>query len=320
MNADYHYPPELISLLVDTIPRLCRSKRDVILFFRGAGAAENMLAPFSAQLACDRRSLTKYEIARELIVNLNELGDSGIRVRRELIKRVVQFESYGQCFPHDQLAAQGLVSQIRSVVHAKDSFTRMEHERDEEKRRRVFEQQAKIDELQKRRAEREEIKRDLYALFPMTNAHARGKALESVLNRLFDAFGISIHDAFTITDPDGTGIVEQVDGAIELDGVVYLVEMKWLSASVGSGDVAPHLVRVFNRGTQVRGLFISYSEYSNAAVSSCRDLIANGGLVVLATIQEVVTLLERDGSLRDWLRSKVNAALTEKQPFVRMSA
>lgn len=320
MDAAYHYPPELISLLVDALPRLCRSKSDLLLFFRSAGVAESLLAPLSEQLAIDRRSVTKYGIARELIVKLNELGDTGIRVRRELVKRVVQFESYGQCFPDDRLAAQGLVAQIRGIVHVKDSFTRMEMEREGEKRKRIDEQQAKFDELQKRRSEREEIKRDLYALFPMSNPQARGKALESVLNRLFAAFGILIREAFTITEPDGGGIVEQVDGAIDLDGVIYLVEMKWLNTSIGTTDIAPHLVRVFSRGSQVRGLYISYSDYSEGAIGNCRDAIARGQLVVLATIQEVVTLLERDGNLRDWLRGKVNAALTQKQPFFRMSA
>ena len=36
-DITFHYPPELFSLLVDTIPLLNRSKKDVLLFFRGAG-------------------------------------------------------------------------------------------------------------------------------------------------------------------------------------------------------------------------------------------------------------------------------------------
>jgi len=33
MAEAFHYPPEILSLLVDTIPLLCRSKKDVVLFF-----------------------------------------------------------------------------------------------------------------------------------------------------------------------------------------------------------------------------------------------------------------------------------------------
>lgn len=42
MTADitFHYPPELFNLLVDAIPALNKSKNDVVIFFRGAGVAE----------------------------------------------------------------------------------------------------------------------------------------------------------------------------------------------------------------------------------------------------------------------------------------
>jgi hypothetical protein len=45
MTADitFHYPPELFNLLVDTIPVLNRSKKDVLLFFRGAGVSGDLV-------------------------------------------------------------------------------------------------------------------------------------------------------------------------------------------------------------------------------------------------------------------------------------
>ena len=46
-------------------------------------------------------------------------------MRRELLKRVVEFENFSTCCPEDRLEAQDLVSQIRSVINVKDSFTRM---------------------------------------------------------------------------------------------------------------------------------------------------------------------------------------------------
>lgn len=39
MEESYHYPPEVINLLVDTVPLLCGSKNDVLVFFRGAGVS-----------------------------------------------------------------------------------------------------------------------------------------------------------------------------------------------------------------------------------------------------------------------------------------
>jgi restriction system protein len=74
-----------------------------------------------------------------------------------------------------------------------------------------------------KRAQREALKSDLFALFADQNPHRRGKALAGVLNRLFKSEDILIREAFEVRD-DGTGggTIEQIDGAIELDGRVYL--------------------------------------------------------------------------------------------------
>ena len=37
MAEEYHYPPELFELLVQTIPLLVKGKKDVLTFFKGAG-------------------------------------------------------------------------------------------------------------------------------------------------------------------------------------------------------------------------------------------------------------------------------------------
>jgi restriction system protein len=44
MDIPYHYPPELLDLLVDTIPLLTRSKKGVLDFLRGAGIEDRYLA------------------------------------------------------------------------------------------------------------------------------------------------------------------------------------------------------------------------------------------------------------------------------------
>lgn len=86
MVDSYHYPPEVLNLLVDTIPLLCRSKNDVLLFFRGAGVGEDLFSDISKQLTLDRTSINKYEIVRTVLQRVNEKGDSALQTRREIIK------------------------------------------------------------------------------------------------------------------------------------------------------------------------------------------------------------------------------------------
>lgn len=313
MAEEYHYPPELFELLVQTIPLLVKGKKDVLTFFKGAGVEPGLMVGVTRKVNQDKDSINKYEIVRTVLEKLNERGDATLRARREVVRRVVEFEDFSACWPSDQLKAKGLVAQIRQVVNVKDSFTRMREEMEREQRERRAERQAKLEREQRRRERIATIKADLFALFKEQNPQRRGKQLEAVLNRLFAEDGILLKEAFTITGDEGEGIVEQIDGVIEIDGEVYLVEMKWWDKPLGVGEVSQHLVRVFNRG-ESRGIFISASGYTDPAITTCRDS-ASKIVVALCTLQEFVSLLERETDLKSFLKEKINAAIVHKNPF-----
>jgi hypothetical protein len=40
VNIFFHYPPELLSLLIEILPRLCKMKPDPLAFFQGAGVGQ----------------------------------------------------------------------------------------------------------------------------------------------------------------------------------------------------------------------------------------------------------------------------------------
>jgi len=316
MDITYHYPPELFALLVDAIPKLCKSKPDLLLFFRGSGVASELLAPYNVLLREKRDQFNKYPVTRELLTKLNELGERTLRERREILKRVTEFDEFSVCWENDRTAARGLVSQIRDLVNVKDSFTRMRMEKDQEKQRRLQQQETTAKAQRERKASRDKIKYELFSLFGEVDAHKRGKMLERALNELFALYDILVREAFAIKGKCGEGVIEQIDGLIELDGQLYLVEMKWWNSPIGVSEIAPHLVRVFNRGRQARALFVSYTEFTDAAISQCRDALSQGAVVVLGTLQEVVSLIEAEGDLKVWLKTKVNAAIVDKQPYM----
>ena len=99
LDGIYHYPPELLQLLVDVIPRLCKTKRDVFLFFRGAGVNRSMLPDLESRFATDHESISKFEIARTMLSRLNEEGDRALQQRREVVKRVCEFEDFSTGWP-----------------------------------------------------------------------------------------------------------------------------------------------------------------------------------------------------------------------------
>lgn len=310
----FHYPPELTQLLVQTIPLLCPSKRDVLTFFRGAGVGGAIFADLETRLGNDRNSINKYEMVRTVLERLNAKGEPALRERREILRRVTEFEDFSTCWASDQLKAKGLVAEISRVVGVKDSFTRMKQAQEEERQERRAEHQSKLRAAAEHRDRLASLRRELGRLFGESDAVKRGKALEGVLNRLFAAYGISVREAFVLR-VNGQGIVEQIDGVIELDGELYLVEVKWWIEPLGPGEVAQHLVRVFSRG-HARGIFVSASEYTPAAVVTCKESLARA-VFVLCALEEFVFLLEQETDLREFLKKKILAAIADKNPYYR---
>lgn len=313
IDITFQYPPELMNLLIDTIPLLNRSKNDVLLFFRGAGVPNSLLNDIAQKIQLNSNSVNKYEIARIILIRLNEKGEPALRQRREILKRVTEFESFSTCWPNDQLKARGLVSEISKVVNIKDSFTRINLEREKERKIHQAEYKKRIDAEKQKREAIQNIHNELSSLFGEKDSWKRGKKLEPILNKLFNTFDILIKDAFTLKGKEGEGIVEQIDGVVEIDNHVYLVEMKWMKEPIGSGEISQHLLRVYNRG-EVRGIFISASHYTKAAINNCIEALHHS-VFVLCELREIVFALEREKDMKEFFREKVNAALLEKKPL-----
>ena len=238
-DITFHYPPELFNLLVDTIPLLNRSKKAVLLFFRGAGVGDELLHDLNETLKTVPQEISKYEIVRTVLERLNERGEGALRERREVLRRVVEFTNFDSCWEKDQLKAKGLAASIRDVVNQKDSFTRMRQERDKEHQARLAEKQREVREKQEKMSKIEGAKNEFYGLFGTSlTAQERGKKLETALNNLFHAYGILVQEAFHLVGDGGEGIVEQIDGVIELKGQLYFVEMKWFQAPVGKPEIS----------------------------------------------------------------------------------
>lgn len=312
LDAAYHYPPELLELLTDGIPALFKSKQGLIDFFKGAGVSAKYLADWQRKVNLDKNSVRKGEMARSILVRLNEAGELALRERREIIKRVSEFEDFSSCWESDRYKAQGIVAQVRHVVDVKDSFTRMRQAQEAERRLRIEAQRTKTQAASAQRAELKAVRAELGALFAEKDPWKRGKALEGVLNGLFQVWGISIREAFQLR-VDSLGTVEQIDGVIELYGNLYLVEMKWWETILGPGDVSQHLVRVFNRG-QAHGIFISASGYTPAAVQTCKESLTKH-VFVLCHLKEFVLLMEQEMNIPEFLKTKITCAIVEKNPY-----
>lgn len=292
-------------------------EKDVVLFFRGAGVGEDLPSDLMRRLKASPQAINKYEITRTVLQRLNERGEVTLQQRREVLKRVVEFTSFDTCWPTDQLKAKGLVASIRDVVNQKHSFTRMNQAREDERKERLAESRRSIREKQERRTRIAVAKDEFYRLFGGgLSPQERGKKLENALNNLFSAYGILVQEAFHLVGDFGEGIIEQIDGVIDLKGILHFVEMKWYKDPVGKAEVSEHLVRLMSRA-EARGLFISASDFTEPAISTCRDFLQHR-IVALCHLRELVMIFEQEQcELADYLIQKVRAAQIHRNPYFK---
>jgi restriction system protein len=233
---------------------------------------------------------------------------------RRVIKRVVEWEDYSTCWENEQLKAQGLVAKVRAAVNAKDSFTRMNEAREMERQKHQQQYEREMEQKRKKRQEMLEARDALNAVFAIANPWKRGKALEKVLNRLFRFLGVLVREDFKLVGDEGEGIVEQIDGVIELDGHLYLVEMKWEKDALDVIAVSRHLSRLFVRDDAMRGIVIAANGYGGAAIAECKKAITKR-VIVLLDLHVFVRTLETEGDLLAVLRKVTNDARIQQNPY-----
>lgn len=87
----------------------------------------------------------------------------------------------------------------------------------------------------------------------------RGYAFERFLQELFGTFDLKPKGPFKL-------VGEQIDGSIEFEGHVYLIEAKWQSKLTGKKDLVVFRDKVESKSTWSRGLFITFIVVSQGMV------------------------------------------------------
>ena len=130
----------------------------------------------------------------------------------------------------------------------------------------------------------------------------RGYAFERFLYNLFEENDLEPRKSFKI-------VGEQIDGSFLLDHEVYLLEAKWTGQKISKGDLVIFNEKVSSKSGFTRGLFISFSGYTDDALLT----LSNGRTIniILMTVQELAIALARQIDLSNILRNKVRALAEE---------
>lgn len=130
----------------------------------------------------------------------------------------------------------------------------------------------------------------------------RGFAFEKFMEKLFTNYNLEPRGSFKI-------LGEQIDGSFIFQNNVYLIEAKWTNRKIDKSDLVIFNEKVSSKSDFTRGLFISFSGFSDEALST----FATGRHVriILMTVQELAIALERQLDFTKVLSAKVRALAEE---------
>ena len=137
--------------------------------------------------------------------------------------------------------------------------------------------------------------------FPDT-PQARGFAFEKYLYGLFNAHGLEPRESFRLFG-------EQIDGSFILHNEVYLLEAKWTNKQIGKTDLVAFNDKVASKSSFTRGVFISFSGYTDEALATFS--VGRTVNIILLTVTELAIALTQQREITDLLWRKVRALAEE---------
>jgi hypothetical protein len=130
------------------------------------------------------------------------------------------------------------------------------------------------------------LKVQFLGLHAMSDAHARGRALERFLNDLFRLFDLDPRPAYSLER-------EQVDGAFSFDTDDYVLEAKWWKTPMSRESLGVFAAKVRRKGKNALGLYVAINGFTKDALDEYADstpFSTMDGMDLMAVLDERVRL------------------------------
>jgi hypothetical protein len=138
--------------------------------------------------------------------------------------------------------------------------------------------------------------------------HKRGYDFEKFLKDVFNTYGMEARDPFRIRG-------EQIDGSFQLDGATYLLEAKWQNPLTNAADLRAFHGKIEEKASWSRGLFISYSGFSEDGLSA----FGRGKKVICMDGRDIYEALSRSIPMDKVIIEKARQAASQGPIFMRVS-
>lgn len=298
-----HFNHDIISALNNSAVKLFWEKKDLRRMLNIAGVD-------AALIAAQDWTAYKYHIVGPIIDHLN-LTPEGIGPLRRILHETLLYKDAKHLLRYTdgkdrRRDAEEALATLRALVEAHNE-ARVTAEDEAESRRLRAEESRK----QARFNERlEHLKADYTRLVSSSDEHARGIALEALLDELFLLFELAPHSSFRRKG-------EQIDGSFRMDGEHYLIEAKWTAHASNLGDLRDLDGAVGSSLDNTLGLFISINGFTPEALEGYvqgnrpRLFCMDGGDLYLVLDQRI--------DLAELLGRKKDSAAQRRKIFVPAS-
>jgi hypothetical protein len=137
-----------------------------------------------------------------------------------------------------------------------------------------------------------------------------GLAFEKFLNRLFELFQLKPRQPFRV-------VGEQIDGSIDLDNQIYLLELKWENHPLPEADLLVFRGKIEGKSTFTRGIFIAL----NGVTSQAKDAVTRGKAPSFFVMDghDLMMILSGAIGLLDFLRCRIRLLAEEGRVCVPFS-
>lgn len=295
----FRLPADVKNAIVKVCGRSFWYKNPLFDMFARAGIPENYYLKYEHD--------SKFKIARQLIDDLETLGEDGLLLQRRLLTELCKLRALPDTEVPDRDAGLDALRELKRLAQDHELVAKEERERTT---RRTADAEVQIQQAR----ERERRLRELYDAFSeiaSTSDHqARGYSLEDLLKELFALFELRYRKSYRTEG-------EQIDGFFTFGGFDYLVEARWRKEVPTLNDLSAFKGKVDRKIESTRGLFISILGFREDIIQRLRE----GGQANLILLDgyDLTLILEGRVSLIDGLQAKADKASQEGILFFPLS-
>lgn len=284
-------PHDVKNALVEVCGRSFWYKQPLFDMFARAGIPGDMYLRYEHE--------PKFKIARQLLGDLEALGDEGMLLQRRLVTELCRLRDLPDKEVPDRDAGLDALRFLKKMALAHDLVAKEEQAT---RARRASDAEESIQKARDRDRRLRELYSAFSALAASSDRQASGYGLEDLLKELFALYEIRYRKSYKV---DG----EQIDGFFTFGGFDYIVEASWRDHPPSLNDLLAVKGKVERKIESTRGVVVSIPVFRPEVLQRLRE--AGPANLILIDGYDLALILEGRVSLTDALQAKVDKAAQE---------